>query len=148
MGPPLCRTQKRHFLVSRSRSRPIRREDSRNVFSAERRDFKTNIADQTLLSVMAVRMWSYLILVLTKCESLTVPFKYICNLIQYMEKHHESSGSRLCSTREVTLCQRFCKLNFLPPTLASKYLKEKLIPSWDTVKPNLPEIERRTHLFW
>ncbi len=33
LGPLLCRTQKRHFLVSRSHSRPIRRKDSRNVFS-------------------------------------------------------------------------------------------------------------------
>ncbi len=42
-------------------------------FTVEQRDFETRITDQTLLSVMAVRMWSYLTLVLTKCKSLTVP---------------------------------------------------------------------------
>ncbi len=42
-------------------------------FTAELRDFETNIADQTLLSVMAVRMWSYLTLNLTKCKSFTTP---------------------------------------------------------------------------
>ncbi len=42
-------------------------------FTAEQREFETRITDQTLLSVMAVTMWSYLTLFLTKCESLTVP---------------------------------------------------------------------------
>ncbi len=42
------------------------------LFTAEQRDFETHITDQTLSSVMAVRMWSYLILTLTKCKSLTV----------------------------------------------------------------------------
>ncbi len=43
-------------------------------FTAEQRDFEIHITDQTLLSVMAVRMWSYLTLILiTKRSSLTVP---------------------------------------------------------------------------
>ncbi len=42
-------------------------------FTAERRDFETHITDQTLLSVMAARMWSYLTLILIKCKSLTEP---------------------------------------------------------------------------
>ncbi len=41
-------------------------------FTAEQRDFETHITDQTLLSVLAVRMWSYLTLILTKYKSLTV----------------------------------------------------------------------------
>ncbi len=42
-------------------------------FTAERRDFETHITDQTLLSVLAVRMWSCLTLTFTKCKTLTVP---------------------------------------------------------------------------
>ncbi len=42
-------------------------------FTAEERDFEAHITDQTLLSVMAVRMWSYLTLILTKWKSRTVP---------------------------------------------------------------------------
>ncbi len=34
--------------------------------TAERRDFETHITDQTLLSVMAVRLWSYLTLIFYK----------------------------------------------------------------------------------
>ncbi len=42
-------------------------------FTTKRRDSETNITDQTRLSVLAVRKWSYLILILIKRKSLTVP---------------------------------------------------------------------------
>ncbi len=42
-------------------------------FTAERRNFETHITDQTLSSVMAARMWSYLTPNSTKCKSLTGP---------------------------------------------------------------------------
>ncbi len=45
-------------------------------YTAEWRDFETYITDQTLLSVMAVRMWSYLKLISTKFKSLTVPLTF------------------------------------------------------------------------
>ncbi len=41
--------------------------------TAEWRDFETHITDQTLISVMAVRIWSYLKLILTKHKSFKVP---------------------------------------------------------------------------
>ncbi len=59
MGPLLCRAQNRHFLVYCSHSRPIRREDSRNVIN------------------VAVRMWSYLTLISLKCKSLTAPLIFL-----------------------------------------------------------------------
>ncbi len=42
-------------------------------FTAERRDFESHITEQTLLPVLAVRMWSCLTLIWTKCKSLIVP---------------------------------------------------------------------------
>ncbi len=46
-------------------------------FTAEQKDFETHITDQTLLSVMAVRMWSCLTLIVTKSKSLTVPLNIL-----------------------------------------------------------------------
>ncbi len=79
MGPPLCRTQKKDIFWC---SNPTLVQSGEGIpemyfwFILERRDFETHITDQTLLSVMAVRMWSFLTLILTKCKSLTVPLTF------------------------------------------------------------------------
>ncbi len=57
-------------------------------FTAERRDFETHITDQTLLSVLSVRMWSYLTIALTKCKSLTVPL----NISDRIKKQTNNTG--------------------------------------------------------
>ncbi len=77
MGPLLCRTRKDIFwypaptLVQSGE----RTSEMYLQFTAERKDFESHITDQGLLSVMAVRMWSHLTLILTKCKSLTVPLR-------------------------------------------------------------------------
>ncbi len=65
MGPPLCRTQERHFLVSSSRSPPISREDSRDVWNP-------HYWPNSIISVCCQNVelfGTYL----TKCKPLTVP---------------------------------------------------------------------------
>ncbi len=68
MGPPLCHTQKRHFLALALVQSGERIPGMYFWITAEH-----CLTDQTLLSVLAVRMWSYLTRILTKSESLTVP---------------------------------------------------------------------------
>ncbi len=69
-------------------------------FTAEWRDFETHITDQTLSSVMAVRMLSYLTLILTKCNSRRLPLT--------------------CLSLEIL------HLNYQPYTLSRHMIKEKL----------------------
>ncbi len=89
MGPPLCRTQKRHFwypaptLVQSDKRIP----EMYFQFNAERRGFETQFTYLTLLSVMAVTM-SYLTHILTKYESLIVPLSFVFQSHWSQSKSH------------------------------------------------------------
>ncbi len=64
-------------------------------FLLQNRDFESHITHQTLLSVLAVRMWSYLTLILTKCKSPTVPL--IADLLKRTKTHlrEPTKGNRI-----------------------------------------------------
>ncbi len=51
-------------------------------FTAEQRDFETHFTDQSLSSVMAVRMWSYITLTvpLKTCFHIPLVCSYFCGL--------------------------------------------------------------------
>ncbi len=76
-------------------------------FTAEQRDFETHITDQTLLSVLAVRMWSYSTLILTKCKSLTVPLTPV-SIYTFILCDHKGVALKLCCTICAMTVTDFC----------------------------------------
>ncbi len=76
MGFLPCCTQKQHFLVSHSRPRPIRWENSRNIFSVYCRMEKLWDPHYWPNSIISVGCQNVgLFNTLTKCKSLTVPLR-------------------------------------------------------------------------